>query len=364
LAARLITDTARIGEPSFFRRWWRRLRIVALAGVLTLFALEGLVRLIGFAPAIDWRNGWMEAAPGIPYRPRPNSVLSGRSKTDEYDYHHRHNSAGFRDVEHALIKPGGTFRILGLGDSFTAGWGAGFEETYLRRAEVALNGREGEHPRIEIVKAGINGYFPETQRLLLENYGLRYRPDLVVVGFSPNDVFDTWMGIDAIVVSKQGWLTSRDATELGRLGTWLYVNSHVARIPLDFMMRGRRALFFDGDWGTTMYRPDEAAEAAWQRVLEEYDRMDRAIRQAGGRLVVFYIPADPPLTAMHEYPAQRLAAWAGARGIEVISALPEMRAGLGSEALYWPRDGHCTPAGYRILGEVLARELDARGLVP
>jgi len=364
MAARLITDTEHIGEPSFFRRWWRRFRFVVLVGILVLFALEGLVRLVGVAPAIDWRNGWMEAAPGIPYRPRPNSVIAGRSQTDEYNYHHAHNSAGLRDVEHTLIKPEDTFRILGLGDSFTAGWGAAFEETYLRRTEVALNAREDEHPAVEIVKAGINGYFPETQRLLLENYGLRYRPDLVVVGFLPNDVFDTWMGIDAVVVSKQGWLTSRDATEMGSLVTWFYVNSHVVRIPLAAMVRGKRAVFFDGDWATTMYRPDEEAETAWRRVLEEYDRMDRAIRQVGARMVVLYIPANPPLTAMHDYPAERLASWAKARGIEVISALPEMRAAMGTEPLYWPRDGHCTPAGYRIIAEVLTRELDARGLVP
>jgi len=306
----------------------------------------------------------MESAPGIPYRPRPNSVISGRSKTDEYDYHHKHNSAGLRDAEHALIKPEGTFRVLGLGDSFTAGWGAAYEETYLRRSEVALNARGGQHPRIEFVKAGINGYFPQTQRMLLENYGLKYRPDLVVVGFLANDVFDTWLGIDAVVVSKQGWLTSRDANELGSLGTWLYVNSHVARIPLDALVSGKRALFFDGDWATTIYRPDDASEQAWRELLDEYDRMDRAIREAGGRLVVFYIPSDPPLTGMHEYPEQRLGAWAASRNVEFVSALAEMRAAIHEESLYWEKDGHCTPAGYRVLAEVLARALAARGLVP
>ncbi len=360
----MITDVRRIDERSALRRWWRWLRVGIFLGLLVLLALEGLVRLIGLAPPIDRRNGWMEAAPGFPYRPRPNSVISGRSRTDEYDYHHKHNSAGLRDVEHSLIKPAGTFRILGLGDSFTAGWGAAYEETYLRRSEVALNSRSGDHPRVEVIKAGINGYFPETQRMLLENHGLKYRPDLVIVGFLANDVFDTWMGIEAFVVSKQGWLTSRDATDLGSLGTWLYVNSHVARIPLNVLARGKRALFFDDDWITTMYRPDDASEQAWRDVLEEYDRMDRAIRQAGGRLVLFYIPADPPLTAMHEYPEQRLGAWAASRKVEFVSALPEIRAAMDHEQLYWKKDGHCTPAGYRVLAEVLARELDARGLVP
>lgn len=360
----MITDVRRIGERSRVRRWFRRLCIGALLGLLGLFALEGFVRLIGIAPEIDRRNGWMETAPGIPYGPRPNSVVSGRSRTDEYDYHHQHNNVGFRDVEHRLIKPEGTFRILGLGDSFTAGWGAAYEETYLRRSEVALNARDGDHPPVEIVKAGINGYFPKTQRMLLENFGLKYRPDLVVIGFVVNDVFDTWMGIDAVVVSKQGWLTSRDAAEMGSLGTWLYVNLHVARIPLHALVRGKRAAFSASDWATTMYWPDEASEQAWRDLLGEYDRMDRAIRREGGRLVLFYIPADPPLAAMHEYPEQRLGEWAARRDVAFISALPEMRAAMGDEPLYWKKDGHCTPAGYRVLSEVLVRELEVRGLVP
>ena len=52
----MITDVRRIDERSALRRWWRRLRIGALAGLLGLFVLEGLVRLIGIAPPIDRRK--------------------------------------------------------------------------------------------------------------------------------------------------------------------------------------------------------------------------------------------------------------------------------------------------------------------
>ena len=76
------------------------------------------------------------------------------------------------------------------------------------------------------------------------------------------------------------------------------------------------------------------------------------------------MPSDPPLSTMHEYPERRLGAWAASRKVEFISALPEMRAAMAGEQLYWKKDGHCTPAGYRVLAQVLSRELDARGLVP
>lgn len=48
------------------------------------------------------------------------------------------NSDGFRDIVHHASKGGQTIRILGLGDSFTFGWGVSLEQTYLKRLEVTL----------------------------------------------------------------------------------------------------------------------------------------------------------------------------------------------------------------------------------
>ena len=127
-------------------------------------------------------------------------MLEGRNATDEFDYSYRHNSVGFRDVEHALSKPDGVFRILGLGDSFTYGAGAAFEETYLYRLEAMLDQRTGDHPTVEIIKAGISRFYPESERILFEQYGVHYSPDLVVIGFVPNDVIDACLGIDAVTV--------------------------------------------------------------------------------------------------------------------------------------------------------------------
>jgi hypothetical protein len=90
------------------------------------------------------------------------------SASNEFVFEVRHSSWGARDVEHPTAKPPGVFRILGLGDSFTYGVGAAFEDTYLAMLENLLDARPGNHPRVEIIKAGIPRFFTEPERLLLQ----------------------------------------------------------------------------------------------------------------------------------------------------------------------------------------------------
>lgn len=140
----------------------RKIRFISIyclvATIFIFLALEGAVRLLKLAP----------------HQPK---ALGG------YDSDSQFNSFGFRDTEHDYAKPQGVFRILGLGDSFTEGAGANFEETYLFRLESMLNNRQGKHPKIEIIKAGIGGYSAEPERILLQYYGVKYEPDLILVGF-------------------------------------------------------------------------------------------------------------------------------------------------------------------------------------
>lgn len=197
-----------------------------IAASLGLFAglivLELAIRLLSLAPPIESSHGSYVSDPDLPNRRKPLSRITGRNSSDEFNYDYQHNSFGFRDSEHDPVKAKGTFRILGLGDSFTYGIGVTFEETYLYRLEAMLNRRAGSHPRIEIIKAGIPRYFPETERILLEKYGAQFQPDLVVVSFLPNDVVDTYLGLDAIVVDNRGYMQTREAKVLGRFAPDVY----------------------------------------------------------------------------------------------------------------------------------------------
>ncbi|MHA2131842.1 MAG: SGNH/GDSL hydrolase family protein [Promethearchaeota archaeon] len=264
---------------------------------------------------------------------------------------------GFRDSEHTFIKPEGVFRILGLGDSFTYGQGAPFEDTYLYSLEKMLNQREGNHPEVEIIKAGIPRFFPEAERLLLEHYGLKYNPDLILVGFLPNDVADTFMGIDAVTVSEDGgYLLPK---EIGKGGEWLYFNSHLARIILQkyISFKHRRFRFPE------IYKPNGFHEKDWQKVESEYRKMIELSARINAQVVIVHIPQWVGDDS-YFYPSTRLSRFSSKESVVFIDVLPAMNEASQDETLYWVMDGHCNSAGYKVIAETVYAKLIEEGLVP
>ena len=99
----------------------------------------------------------------------------------------RINSLGFRDRrEYSLEKPPNTFRILVLGDSVTFGHGTLDDTTYPFLLEQQLR---AWRPSVnwEVWNLGVPGYNTGQELAYLEEIGPRANPDLVIVGFYPND---------------------------------------------------------------------------------------------------------------------------------------------------------------------------------
>ena len=302
--------------------------------------------------------------PHLPFKPGPLTTLDGISETGEFAYHYAHNSAGLRDVERARRKDPAVRRILALGDSFTYGIGAAFEETYPAQLQAGLNRRQGRHPPVEVVNAGIPGYFPAAERLFLEHYGVDYAPDLVLVGFLPNDVIDTHMGLGAVVVDRSGYLVTREAARLGSFAMWLTRNSDLARLALARFQisEGYRTV----RW-RELHQSNGFHEKDWRAIERELEQMVALARRVNARVVVVSIPERGPWTEKHRYPAERLGAWASRHGAELIDVLPAMIDASGrhpSSPLYYEKDGHCTPAGYAVIATEVSRALAERELVP
>jgi hypothetical protein len=98
------------------------------------------------------------------------------------------NSQGFRSYEDFhLEKPPGVFRVIALGDSTTEGFEVRQSYTYpavLKRylKKYGINA--------EVFNTGISGFGTAEELIYLENEGIKYKPDAVVLGFFANDFDD------------------------------------------------------------------------------------------------------------------------------------------------------------------------------
>ena len=102
----------------------------------------------------------------------------------------RINQLGFRDDrDYTIEKAPGTFRILVLGDSVTFGHGTLFQTTYPYLLETRLR---AWRPDVDwqVWNLGVPGYNTEIELRQLSSVGPRFAPDLVIVGFYPNDFID------------------------------------------------------------------------------------------------------------------------------------------------------------------------------
>jgi lysophospholipase L1-like esterase len=105
------------------------------------------------------------------------------------------NSDGFRDKDYSVIKPNNTFRIIILGDSFTFGTGVENWETYPEILENKLN-YLNNGVKYEILNFGSPGYATLQEVELFKTKGLKYNPDMIIVGYFFNDVIDHRLDVE------------------------------------------------------------------------------------------------------------------------------------------------------------------------
>jgi len=103
------------------------------------------------------------------------------------------NSAGFRsDQEFSEEPPPGVLRLLSLGDSFTAGYRVGQEETFSYLLQQWIKQKFGKS---EILVAEIEE--PATGLYYLDRFGIKFNPHLVLLGITlGNDIAQAYHSLD------------------------------------------------------------------------------------------------------------------------------------------------------------------------
>ena len=196
---------------------------------------------------------------------------------------------------------------------------------------------------------------------------MTFEPDLVLVSFLPNDVSDTAVGMDYLEVSE-GFLLTQEAERLGRPALWLFLHSHVARIVLLRLVALDPARSASATpripEAAELYRQDGLLEDAWRQVESQYRRMIEIAESAGSEIAFVHIPQGNFEMETASYPATRLSQWATRRDATFIDTLPGIRSAAAHETLYWPQDGHCNAAGYRVIADEVFESLIREGRVP
>jgi len=272
-----------------------------------LAAAEGLVRVFARRTTVMFPRFHTDAHYG-PYtirRFRPNMRFLHTSIDGRWEF--RINSQGFRaDKDYAYDKPPAVIRVLCLGDSHTAGFECRQEKTYASVIEryFARRGRQ-----VEAINTGVSGFGTAEELVLLENEGVKYRPDFVVVGFSGNDFDDNVRG--NLFGLKNGALTTNQTTYapgvaiLNRINDiallrWLSQHSYLYSFGLNSVWEYRqKAALHDRQTAVATEMVVRQANVTADLTRYQYDltvallqRMHAFCRQHGAKLIIVEIPQD------------------------------------------------------------------------
>lgn len=90
------------------------------------------------------------------------------------------NEYGFNDRDYPLEKAPGTYRIVVVGDSYS--WAGNLDGNYTALLEQQFEDYYGA-PKVEVINVGFPMADPPMYLGMLQKYGLKFNPDLVVLGF-------------------------------------------------------------------------------------------------------------------------------------------------------------------------------------
>jgi lysophospholipase L1-like esterase len=376
--------------------------VAVLLGVLTpLLVLEIALRLFGPILPGNYDTGhYLQRHPRLGHFNVPG--FDGWIKTSEFTTRVTISPLGLRDPRTEYARPADTHRILVLGDSFVEAVQVDASKTVAARLEASLQ-QHSSRP-VEVINAGVAGYGTGQEMLLLDQEGVRYQPNVIVlVVFLGNDIGDNSYRPDP-ARSEQ---TTRPTFELDsermirvvpgappesgtsvrqvlRSCCLLYnvfetgVLMKLSQVPVrdqpEFEVGGRylvRSLYET--------KPDPEMSRAW-RITERLLGMMRDRASSEG--APFVVVGAPDWLALDEVawqermgesraasgryapdvPNRMLGEIAGRVGAPYVDLWPILAHPSTSQPLYFPIDTHWTPAGHAVVAQAIDAKLREHGL--
>jgi len=321
-------------------------------------------------------------------------------------FHVTHNSLGLRGKETGYEKRPGTRRILFAGDSYFWGYGVSDAEVLTEVLQRALP------PSYEVLNGGTIGYGTDQEFLWLKNEGLRYRPDIVIFGFSAaNDLVEIATSVayftpKPIFVFEGNDLALKNVpvprteqadrkslgsprTAFGKLKQFLRYHTHTypfvaARLNSrpdwrDFFVTvGLADEYMQeiGDVPVITNPPQDVMDVAQQLILDAR----KISEEAGAQFVLVFIPdkerapdgkirveaVKESASADNSALSSLFSEFAGKYKVHYLDLLPVVREhARRGEDLYNPdrTDHHWTPLGHRVISAEIQAFLTAHGML-
>ncbi|MGI0014639.1 MAG: SGNH/GDSL hydrolase family protein [Nitrososphaera sp.] len=347
-----------VGQPlpsSWYRRWFANLMLIFASLMGTFLMLE--VLSIGVLPEpIVWLN------PQERYIPHP--ILVHQLKPNQNSFTHSFpvttNSYGLRDHEFPVTLNANTFRMVCLGDSLTFGVGVRLEDTYAKQLESLLN--SNKQRKYEVINAGVPAYDTWQEIAYLREYGWRFAPDLVIIGFYANDVVPKPNPIPR-VVSKSGSIRTAGLNEILPDAT-VYL---LKRSRLLLLLKDRYGKLVNQLRPSPEYRhklsmltgtTDQFVERGWQQVEASFKELVPLRKKHGFQLLVVVFPMEDQL--LGRYPSakyqSRLKEIAQSYNIDLLDLLPAFQRNFnGFASLFLEWDGHPNAKAHAIAASEIER---------
>jgi len=188
------------------KKWLLNIALLVLSCTIAFVIGEAVLRIV--APEFVEFQRAMEFSDLTVRKLKPNIKRTLiHPATGEPPFFLSTNAMGLRsDTEINFQLPPDTKRILCLGDSYTFGFGVDGQETFPQGLERCMNhqGPDNQY-RYQVINAGFaDGLSPDSEYLYLREIGVRFSPDVVIVGFCIiNDLID---------ISKNIWELNNDGS--------------------------------------------------------------------------------------------------------------------------------------------------------
>lgn len=172
----------------FFKKTLFATLLLVISVVVALLLGEGIIRMLYKDNMVLFPRYFTDYWYGEYHMRRTRPSMKFTHKSVDGVFHFMTNEKGFRKVDSTpYLKRPGELRVLVLGDSHTFGYEVNQQETYAAVTEKLLREKGFD---ATVINAGVSGTGTAEQLVFLEQEGLRYDPDVVVLGFFSNDFDD------------------------------------------------------------------------------------------------------------------------------------------------------------------------------